>query len=218
MYFQKEHVYLFYKLTIMLTHITIIIAHHHHFFRIILQNILQSYTGLCVLANVDNKADLLEKTKELSPDVIIADIALPGMEESTGLQKLMADCNKAKVIVSWRYHHEHKVKKAMKADCAGYIAHDAVPPEYFFAIKQAMKGKVFYCSGSQKLTSHENARPGNTPPDKQLTKKQLLILYSISLGFTNREIAIATGLTEHTVYTYRKKFKDILRPNSSAAL
>jgi DNA-binding NarL/FixJ family response regulator len=202
----------------MLAHVTIIIAHHHHFFRIILQNILQSYTGLCVLANVDNKADLLEKTKELSPDVIIADIALPGIEENAGLEKLVADCENAKVIVSWRYREEHKVKQAMKTSCAGYIAHDAVPPEYFVAIKQAMKGKVFYCSETERFTSHENSPTGKAGANKQLTKKQLLILYCISLGFTNREIAVSTDLTEHTVSTYRKKFKNMLRPKSSAAL
>ena len=202
----------------MIGHITLIIAHNHYLFRTILQNIVQSYAGFCVLAHVDTAAGLLEKTKELAPDVIIADIALTDMEESKALQMLSANCARSRVIISWSYDDEHRVMQAIAEPCAGYIVHDAAPAEYVFAIKQAMKGEVFYCTQTQKLAGRQNIEPAPAAPSEKLNEKQLMILYCIWLGFISKEIAIATSLTENTINTYRKKFKAISGSRSIAAL
>lgn len=64
---------------LMIGHITLIIAHNHHIIQTILQNILQSCAGICVLAKVDTAEGLLQKTKELKLDVVVAELSLPGM-------------------------------------------------------------------------------------------------------------------------------------------
>jgi len=83
----------------MIGHITLIIAHNHHIFRAILQNILQSCAGICILAKVDTGAELLEKTKELQPDVVMAGLGLPGMADVAAWQKLVPIVAKQK----WSY-------------------------------------------------------------------------------------------------------------------
>ena len=199
----------------MITHITLIIAHNHHIFRAILQNILQSYAGICVLATVDTAEGLLEKTKELQPDVVLAGLELRGMSDEAAWQKLAAQCGKTKMVVSWRHRDADKIPGMMGISCAGYIAGDASPVEYVYAVKQAAKGKEFYCSQTQKLL----ARPNEAATfAKNLNDKWLWMLYCICLGYSNKETATATGLKESTVKSYRKKLKSSTGFRSVAGL
>lgn len=199
----------------MIGHITLIIAHNHHIFQVILQNILQSCAGICVLAKVDTAEGLLEKTKELKPDVVLAELALPGMADVAAWQKLVAHCGKTKVVVSWHHRDADKLPGMMRVSCAGYIARDASPVEYVYAVKQAAKGKESYCSQTQKLRGSPNEI---TTFVKNLDEKWMRMLYCIFMGYSNKETATATRLKESTVKSYRKKLKGITGFRSVAAL
>ena len=199
----------------MIGHITLIIAHNHHIFQAILHNILQSCAGICVLAKVDTAAGLLEKTKELSPDVVLAELALPGMADVDAWQKLVDHCGKTKVVVSWHHHDADKIPGMMRASCAGYIARDASPVEYVYAVKQAAKGKEFYCTQTQKLRGGTNEIATFA---KSLDDKWWRMLYCIYMGYSNKETAMATGLKESTVKSYRKKLKSSTGFRSVAGL
>lgn len=200
---------------LMIGHITIIIAHNHHIFQAILHNILQSCAGICILAKVDTAAALLEKTKELKPDVVLAELSLPGLADVEAWQKLVAHCGETKVVVSWHHDDADKIPGMMRASCAGYIARDAPPVEYVYAVKQAAKGKEFYCSQTQKLRGSINEIAAFA---KSLDDKWSLMLYSIYMGYTNKDMATATKLKENTVKSYRKKLKSITAFRSVSAL
>jgi DNA-binding NarL/FixJ family response regulator len=94
----------------------------------------------------------------------------------------------------------------MRASRAGYIAWDASPVEYLYAVKQAAKGREYYCSQTQKLRNTPNEAVAFA---KSLDATWLRILYCICMGYSNKEIAMATGLKENTVKSYRKKLKSI---------
>jgi DNA-binding NarL/FixJ family response regulator len=197
----------------MLTHITILIAHHHHVFRTIISHIVQSYTGFCVAACVDTKEKLLERTKEFSPDVIITDIALTGIHNPGTLQELVKRHSPPRVILSWRYGEEHHLRPAMQSGCAGYIVHDAPPSDYFHAIKEVMKGQVFYCDQTRRFTAgHYDAAL------QTLSEKHLAILHCMLLNYTNKDTALATTLSEQTVSSYKRDLKNITGFRSLAAL
>lgn len=200
---------------LMIGHITLIIAHNHHIFPAILHNILKSCASICILAKVSSAAELLEKTKQLSPDVVLAGIGLPGMADAAAWQKFVAYCAKTKVILSWHHDDADKMPELMSASCAGYIAHDASPVEYVYAVKQAAKGKEFYCSQTQKIRGSINEIAAFA---KSLDDKWLRMLYCIYMGYSNKETAMATMLKESTVKSYRKKLKSITEFRSVAGL
>jgi DNA-binding NarL/FixJ family response regulator len=199
----------------MIGHITLIIAHNHLIFRAILHHILQSYAGICILARVDSAVELLKKTKELAPDVVLVELGLPGMADVAAWQQFVAHCGNAKVVVSWHHSDADKIPGMMRASCAGYIARDASPAEYVYAVKQVAKGKEFYCTQTQKLRGSTNEIANFA---KSLDDKWLRMLYCICIGYSNKETSAATGLKENTVKSYRKKLKSITGFRSVAAL
>lgn len=199
--------------------INLIIAHSHPVFLVILQNILRSYQGLHIAGKVTNAAGLLQAAAMLKPDIIIADIALPGMKGITALQKLAVSCSGAKVILSWQHSHQRVLSKAIDAGCAGCIIQEANPAGYHLAIKQAMKGEVFYCDHTERVISAgaKGLRTHATLLEIHSEKYGILLHY-IWLGYNIKETAVATGLTIETVYTYRKRLKKIFGSLSAASI
>jgi DNA-binding NarL/FixJ family response regulator len=197
----------------------LIIAHSHPHFLLILQNIIRSCQGIRIIGKVTNFTDLLHAAATLKPDIIIADIALPGMKGFTALQQLATGPHPAKLILSWRYIDKPVLTEAIEAQCAGYIILDAPPLDYLFALRQVIKGKVFYCIQTEKLRNQQkNADGAIIPEEKLLTEKYFLMAYCLWLGYTNKEIAIALELTKDTVETYRKVLRKMIGSGSIAAL
>ena len=194
--------------------ITLIIAHNHYVFSDILQNIVESHAGISVVARVDNGKALLEKVKELQPDVVLAGLELEGMPDKTAWQKLAAGRNKTKLVISWRHQDAGKLPAMIRALHAGYIARDASPSEYLYAVKEAAKGKAYYCSQTQ-LRQRLN---GAASFAKSLDDTWLRMLYCICMGYSNKEIAMATRLKENTVKSYRKKLKSTMGYRSVAGM
>ena len=200
---------------LMIGHITLIIAHHHPVFQAILHHILHSCAGICVLAKVDTAKELHKKTKELQPDVVLVGLSLPGMGKVAAWEKLVAHSDKTKVVVSWPHADADKLKSMMHLSFAGYIAGDAPPVDYIYAVKQAAQGKESYCTQTQKLRASSNEAATFA---KNLGGAWPRMLYCISMNYSNKEMAEATGLKESTIKSYRKKLKNITGYRSAAAL
>jgi DNA-binding NarL/FixJ family response regulator len=198
----------------MATYITLVIAHHDRVFRSILQNILQSDAGLLILAKVDTAEALAGKINELQPAVVLAALELKGMRDMAAWQKLIAGCDKTKVVISWHHRDANKIPAMIRTTRAGFIARDASPAEYLYAVKQAAKGKDYYCSQTQ-LRQRLN---GAASFAKNLDDTWLRMLRCICMGYSNKEIAVGTKLKENTVKSYRKKLKSITGFRSVAAL
>lgn len=171
--------------------------------------------SICVLANVDTAKGLLEKIKELQPDVVLAGLDLKGMADVAAWQKLLSQCGKTKMVISWRHRDAAKIPAMILAAQTGYIAWDASPAEYVYAVKQAVKGKESYCRQTQILRDSAN-RAGTFA--KNPDAKSLEILFCIWMGYSNKETAMATGLKESTVKSYRKKLKSIMGFRGAAGL
>lgn len=199
--------------------INLIIAHSHPHFLLILQNIIRSYQGFRVVGKAGNFADLMQMATTLKSDVIVADIALPGMRGFTALQELMVALNQPGIILSWSHHHQPVINEVIAAGCAGCIIHDANPAEYLRAIKKTIKGEVFYCSQTERVIgANIQGRDAIAAIPENFNKKYDILLHCIWLGFTIKETAVATELTKETVYTYRKRLKKIFGSLSAAAI
>lgn len=164
-------------------------------------------------------ADLLRMAREIQPGIIIMDAALPGMEGLPPLQQLALVCSQAKVILSWHRHQQPLINEASLTGYAGCIVHDAHPADYYMAIKQVIKGKVFYCTHTERVINAGKGLPNPADSTMELlNEKNSIMLYCMWLGYSSKEIAIAMNLSKETINTYRKKLKKIIGSHSFSAL
>ena len=184
-----------------------------------LQNILQSYQGLHIAAQVSTAAGLLSAVKASKPDIIIIDMMLTGMESFTAYQKLIAEVSPVKLILSWPRHQQVAIPEALSMGCAGCIIHDAQPTQYHIAIKQILKGNTFYCNETQRLMdAYKNRQNGVHIPTQKLSEKDGIILYGLYQSYTNKGIAMSADLSEESAKTYRKRIKKLVGSTSFLAL
>jgi len=196
----------------MLPHITVIIGHCHPQFRIILQNIIRSHQRLCLVAIASTAVELIQLALSHVPDIIIADVALPGMDELNLAACLAAIRNPAQFVFSWHYHHESLLRPFI-ARPVSYIARDTAPAEYGIAIRQAMKGTPYVCTQTKKLM---DSPAGSLAASlaKKVDNKYSLLIYCERLGFNCKETAVGTDLSEQSVRIYRTRYKELLGSRS----
>lgn len=197
----------------------LLIAHSHHVFLGILQNILQSYQGLHIIGRASTANGLLKAASLLKPDIIIADIALPGMKGFSTLQKLTAISHQVKIILLWNRDHQAAISEAMLEGCAGCMLQEANPTEYYLAIRQAIKGEVYYCDETKRaINTHKNLQPGGDAAAAMLNEKYRMMLYCLWLGYKSKDMAIGVKLTKETIDTYRKKLRKMMGSSSLSAI
>lgn len=194
----------------MLPHITVIIAHAHPQFSLILQHIIRSQATLRLLAVTSSVAELLQLIALHLPDIVIADMGLPGMDALALASQVPATCKAPRMLLSWHHHQAHLVNGAVAGGAAALVAQEAPPMHYGVAIRQVMRGEPYYCDHTTRLIQAPGAGYAGATLPRGLPAKYLLVLYCQSLGYNIKETALATGLTEHTVNTYRKRCKKLL--------
>ena len=194
----------------MLPQISVIIGHCHPQFTIILQNIIRCNTRLCLVAIASTAVELLQLALSHLPDIIIADIALPGMDPVNLMDQLATIRSPAQFVFSWYYDHEPLVNSFMAIATVSYIARDTAPAEYNIAIRQAMKGTPYCCAQTKKLMNHSATSAIDARREYKLGEKFYELLYCEELGFNCKESAIATELSQQSVRTYRVRYKKLL--------
>jgi DNA-binding NarL/FixJ family response regulator len=198
----------------MLPPLTVIIGHHHLQFKTILQNIMQSQSGVCVLAVVTTMVELLEQAVLHTPDIILADIGFTGMDGLSLLAPLAAISKPPKFIFSWKYDEEPLLRAVMAAASASYIVHDAPPSEYDLAVRQIMKGQTYGCPQTERLLNSTNLLPFDVNAMIEFNAKYELLLYCEDLGYKGKEIARGIALAEATVRTYQMDYRKELGSRS----
>src|SRR6185312_2719279 len=199
---------------VMLTHITIIIAHSQPLLRLFLQNIFSSRPGIFVAAIVADAQSLHKAVTRHQPDVIVADISLPGIRQLPQRAASTRPGKPAKIIFFWQYCHEPLVRK-MIHNAAGFIMEDAILPAYYTAIKEVMKGNAYYCPQTERLAGFlNNNNAAIHAYIEKLNKKYLMLLLCTMADFTVQETAAVTNLTDNTVKTYRQRFKKMIGSDS----
>lgn len=202
----------------MLPQITVIIAHGHPDFKMILQNIIRSEHRLCLMAIASTAVDLLQLAISHLPDIIIADIALPGMDGFGMPAQLAAIRKPPQLVFSWHHPDKPLLKPVIAIPSVSYIGRDAAPTEYVIAIRQAMQGIPYYCTQSKKLIG----KPAESAMDEDLPEmfgeKYRLLIYCEILGFSCKETAMSTGLKQQSVRIYRMRYKKLLGSRSFEVL
>ncbi|SFJ68994.1 two component transcriptional regulator, LuxR family [Halobacillus dabanensis] len=158
-----------------------------------------------VIGEAENGEKALEKYEELAPDVVLMDLMMPVMDGVEATKKLIARHPDAKVVVLTSYSDQDHVIPALQAGAVGYQLKDIDPEELVKTIQAANKGeKLLHPKATNLLLEQMNGGAEKKDPGAhfKLTNREKDVLYQISLGKSNKEIASHLYITEKTVKTH----------------
>lgn len=192
--------------------VRVLLVEDHTLVRAGFRALLEKLEGVQVIGEVSNGRDALKVSKELQPDVVLMDIAMPEMNGLQATARIRQECPNTKILMLSMYTNEEYLKEALRAGAAGYLLKDADRTELELAIKTVWRGDTYLTPAVAKFTVNAYCRKDDPDPGPlgRLTGRQREILQLIAEGCSTKQIAQRLDLSVKTVETHRAQLMDRL--------
>ncbi len=199
----------------------ILICDDHKIFREGLRALLAGQPGVKVVGGARDGLEAVRLARELSPDVIIMDITMPGLNGIEATRKL-AKLKKSARVIALSMHNDRKyVTEIFKAGARAYLLKDSAFEELMDAVKAVSCGRYFLSAGITDLVLGDYIKgPAADPksPYTLLSAREREVLQLLAEGLRTKEISQKLSLSVKTVETHRKKIMEKLGIGSIAGL
>lgn len=173
-----------------------------------LRTLLELEPDFDVAGEAGDGAAALEEYEASTPDIVLMDIRMPGMDGVEATRRLRARHPGARVIILTTFDDEAYVFDGLRAGAQGYLLKDLSGNELATAIRTVMAGGALIEPSVARKVFAEFARlaPAARPLDaglaEPLTEREREVLRGVAEGLSNREIGQKLFLTEGTVKNY----------------
>ncbi len=185
----------------------VLIIDDHALFRVGLKGLLEQ-RNIEVVGVAADGSEGLELARSLSPDIILLDLRMPGMNGLEVLKALREDTESMPVVMLTTSNEEIDLIKSLKSGAQGYLLKDMEPDELVSALRDIEKGKNVV---SQDLTDAlarmvqgETTIEDDEGPFSALTPREREILCLLAEGQSNKLIARNLGISDGTVKLHVK--------------
>jgi DNA-binding NarL/FixJ family response regulator len=199
----------------------ILIVDDHPMMRQGLMQLIESERDLVVCGEAENAGQALERAGQLKPDLLLADISLPGKNGLELIKDLQSTRSSLPVLIISMHDEMLYGERVLRAGGRGYIMKQEGGKKIMEAIRQVLSGKVFVSEkmSSQILENLTNRSPRPTrSPVERLTDREFEVFQLIGQGLSTREIAGQLHLSSKTVEVHRINIKQKLNLKTATEL
>lgn len=184
--------------------VRIVIADDHTIFRDGLRRLLEAEPELQVVGEAADGAEAVSQTRQLAPDILLLDLAMPRMPGMDALRELgnNGDGMHTKIIVLTAAVERSQTVQALQYGARGVVMKEAATQLLMKAIRTVMAGQYWIGrEGVGDIVEFMRTSASGERPVKNygLTKREMDILTTIVAGLSNKEIARKFALSEDTV-------------------
>ena len=201
--------------------IEILIADDHRILREGLCALLRGHSDIRVVAEADDGAEAVRLAAEVSPDVVVMDVAMPRLNGIEATRQILAQDPRIKVVILSLYSADRPlVAEAFRAGASGYLPKEASFDELATAIRSVMHGKVYISPECQNVAREtlQHAAGADGAAGWPLTQREREVLRQVADGHAMKQIAVHLDLSVKTVETHRRQIMDKLGLHSVAEL
>jgi DNA-binding NarL/FixJ family response regulator len=179
--------------------IRILLVDDHTVVRKGLRTFLKYDSDLEVVGEASDGAEALTKARELSPDVVLMDLLMPGMDGIEATAAIRHELPETEVLALTSVLEDASVVGAVRAGAIGYLLKDTQAEALCQAIKAAAAGQVQLTPRAAARLMQAISGPENV---EALTGRETEVLRLMAQGFSNKQIARSLNNTEKTIKTH----------------
>jgi len=178
----------------------VLIADDQTLFRRGLARLLEEDPRIALIGQATDGRDAVQKTTALSPDVVLMDLRMPGMDGAEATQQIIREHPEVKVLILSTFEADSYVLQALKAGASGYILKDAEPAAIASSIMSVLSGERVM-AGAVANRVLDMLTGSSTPKEfyDGLTAREVEILKLMAKGQANKQIAFNLKISEKTV-------------------
>jgi DNA-binding NarL/FixJ family response regulator len=192
--------------------ITVLLVDDHGLVRRGFRRMLEDESDMEVVGEAGDGEESIRLAKELHPQVVVMDCALPGMNGLQATRQIMEDLPNTAVLMLSMHTESTWVRQAIEAGAKGYILKNALDLELGAAIRKVAAGETVFDPKVEQRSVLKGERSA------ALTQRELEVLQMIVDGKSNKEIAGALDLSANTVAVHRANIMNTLGIHKTAEL
>lgn len=202
--------------------IKVLIADDHQIVRQGLRTLLEREPDLKVVAQSEDGRTTVRLARELTPEVIIMDVAMPDLNGIEATRQIVTERPQVKVIALSMYADRRFVVNMLKAGASGYLLKDCAYEELVRAIRVVLAHKTYLSPGVTDIVVRDYVQGG--PQDQGASVFSLLsprereVLQLMSEGKSTNQIADSLHVSVKTIETHRQQVMHKLDIHNVAGL
>ena len=199
----------------------ILLADDHKIIAEGLRSLLEKNPAFAVVGHASDGRTAVRLAADLSPDLVIMDISMPGLNGIEATRQILEANPRTKVIALSMHKDGHYIAAALKSGVMGYLLKESAFEELAAAIQAVLKGQSYLSTSIADIVIKDYIRhlgKQGTGAFSVLGPREREVLQSLSEGLSTKEIAARLKVSVKTVETYRGQIMSKLNIRSVAEL
>ncbi|MEV0247486.1 response regulator transcription factor [Nocardia sp. NPDC050712] len=187
--------------------------------------LIDSAEDMAVVGIAGNGREAVEQARATTPDVVVMDIRMPGVDGLTATEEICADpaLRETRVLILTTFELDEYVAQALRAGASGFLGKDVGPEELLRSIRAVAAGDALLSpTATRSLIARYLARPesrvGAAESLEVLTAREREVLAMVAEGLSNEEIAEQAYVSPLTVRTHVQRAMSKLGVQNRAQL
>ncbi len=184
--------------------IRVLVVDDHFVVRFGLVSLVNTEPDLTVVGEADDGDQAIALFEKLQPDLVLMDLRMPGKSGPEATAQIRRMSERARILMLSAFDGDEEIHTALEAGAHGYVLKSATGDELIPAIRAVAAGRRW-------IPHNVATRLKSRNLFEELTPREVAVLTEVAKGLSNKELADALGITEHTAKDHLKSILAKLR-------